>query len=108
MILYGPPGTGKTYATALEAVRLCLGDEVAKSLDGEENRPQLMEAYQGLVREGRIEFITFHQSFSYENFVEGLSRHPPDDRLVEIGSYANWHHWQDRALANGIGDWPKR
>ena len=72
LILYGPPGTGKTYATALEAVRLCLGDEVAKSLDGEDNRPRLMESYQSLVREGRIEFITFHQSFSYEEFVEGL------------------------------------
>lgn len=72
LILFGPPGTGKTYATALEAVRLCLGEEVAGRFASRENREQLMEAYKGLVRDGRVEFVTFHQSFSYEEFVEGL------------------------------------
>jgi 5-methylcytosine-specific restriction protein B len=72
LILYGPPGTGKTYQTAWEAVRLCLDDDVADKLTGEENRKQLMVEYQRLMSEGRIEFVTFHQSMSYEEFVEGL------------------------------------
>ncbi len=72
LILYGPPGTGKTYQTAWEAVRLCLGEEAAAALTDDGRRDALMTEYRRLVDEGRIEFVTFHQSMSYEEFVEGL------------------------------------
>lgn len=69
-ILYGPPGTGKTYNTLYYALSIIEG----KSIEDLENDPyeDLKERYYGYVKDKRIFFTTFHQSMSYEDFIEGI------------------------------------
>jgi len=61
-IFAGPPGTGKTWHAAREAVRV---------LQPGTSDADIQRVHQDLVREGRIIWVTFHPSYSYEDFVEG-------------------------------------
>ncbi|MCK9608045.1 MAG: AAA family ATPase [Methylomonas sp.] len=75
-ILYGPPGTGKTYATINEALRILDPDFLEKNRS---NRKHLKERFDHFVGLGQVRFTTFHQSFSYEDFVEGLRAELDED-----------------------------
>lgn len=70
LILQGAPGTGKTYKTAELALHL-IG-----AIDNSDTQPlthqRIMELYDEYVQKGQIEFVTFHQSMDYEDFIEGL------------------------------------
>lgn len=68
LILYGPPGTGKTYNSATYAVAICDG----KSVDELTDYDAVMTRYNELKKAGRIAFTTFHQSYGYEEFIEGI------------------------------------
>lgn len=68
-ILFGPPGTGKTYHTINKALAIL---DPAWLAEHETDRQALKARFDELVKEGRIDFVTFHQSFSYEDFVEGI------------------------------------
>lgn len=68
VIFYGPPGTGKTYTTAKRAVEICKTESEKELTDYSE----IMERYNELKKKNRIEFITFHQSYGYEEFIEGI------------------------------------
>lgn len=73
-ILYGPPGTGKTYNTLNYAVTICdkLSNEDFNKKYPVNSREKLKNRFDDLKEEGRIEFVTFHQSYGYEDFVEGI------------------------------------
>ena len=72
-ILYGPPGTGKTYNTVIKAIEITNPELIQKDKDGNvENYKVLKEKFDELKQQGQIEFVTFHQSYSYEEFVEGI------------------------------------
>jgi 5-methylcytosine-specific restriction protein B len=79
-ILYGPPGTGKTFSTVLETLRVIEGTDTPKGSYDEQRK-----RFQKLRKEGRVAFVTFHQSFSYEDFVEGVRADVHGDNL----SYRN-------------------
>ena len=66
-ILYGPPGTGKTYHTINKAVQIANPE-----FDISQPRAIIKAEYKRLVDAGQIVFTTFHQSMSYEDFVEGI------------------------------------
>ena len=69
-ILFGPPGTGKTYMAKRYAIAICQNipiSEVEKM-----NEVDIGKKYLDLIESGRIEFTTFHQSYSYEDFIEGI------------------------------------
>lgn len=77
MILYGPPGTGKTYNSVIYAVAICEGIDV-KEIQ-KESYSDVLDRYNALKSSGRIEFTTFHQSYGYEEFIEGIKPVMNDD-----------------------------
>jgi len=72
-ILYGPPGTGKTHTTIDET--LAILDPVFLETY-RMDRLKLRARFQELELSNHVRFVTFHQSFSYEDFVEGLGAVP--------------------------------
>lgn len=63
-ILYGPPGTGKTYNTILRAAEIVENRKI-------DSYDEALKIFKDNLH-NRIEFITFHQNYSYEDFIQGL------------------------------------
>lgn len=87
-ILYGPPGTGKTYRTVAHTVALLEGvneDSLQANLqeqygnDPVKQRKELLRRYNNFRTDGRLMMVTFHQAFTYEDFIEGIKPLPPDE-----------------------------
>ncbi|WP_249161253.1 AAA family ATPase [Bradyrhizobium manausense] len=87
-ILYGPPGTGKTFAVIELALDIL---DPAYLEANRSNRTALKRRFDELSSDGEVRFVTFHQSFSYEDFVEGLrADHDADGQIryaVEDGIF---------------------
>lgn len=77
LILYGPPGTGKTYNSVIYAVSICEKRPVGKIK--QEDYSEILKRYREYTEEGRIAFTTFHQSYGYEEFIEGIKPRLSDD-----------------------------
>ena len=81
-IFFGPPGTGKTFHTINEAIKIV--DPVFYEIH-KDDRDQLKARFKLLTlnnhneSKGQIGFTTFHQSFSYEDFIEGIKPNKPNE-----------------------------
>ncbi|EAL4551424.1 AAA family ATPase, partial [Campylobacter jejuni] len=75
-ILYGSPGTGKTYHTIDKALEI-LGENL-------ESRDEKKAKFDEYVKNGQIVFTTFHQSYGYEEFVEGIKPSLNSDENSQI------------------------
>ena len=83
-ILYGPPGTGKTYNTVIKAIDIINHELIQRDENGDvKNYDELKIEFDNLKKQGQIEFVTFHQSYSYEEFVEGIKPYIPEWGTVE-------------------------
>ena len=77
-ILFGAPGTGKTYHTKEMAVEIIKKngkvsiEEIINRKTDETRRKEINKEYEELIEAGQIVFTTFHQSLSYEDFIEGI------------------------------------
>lgn len=88
-ILYGPPGTGKTYHTVCYAVS-AVENKPLETVIAEEYQT-VFDRYNTYKNEGLIEFVTFHQSYGYEEFIEGIKpiTETNDDEENSDIKYAN-------------------
>lgn len=76
-ILYGPPGTGKTYSTVELAYKI-IHNDTPNSYEEARNWYKMALAH---TEDRQIEFITFHQNYSYEDFVMGIKPQLSEDTL---------------------------
>ena len=131
-ILYGPPGTGKTYNTINKALEILgygvQDDEKSKiTLDYDRIKQKLQESedakalnlenldsksdrelakllfdYYCNTKQGQIAFVTFHQSFSYEEFVEGIKPIFVDENGNEVEHSKNMIYKHKRGVFKKI------
>ena len=70
IILHGPPGTGKTYNSINYAVSI-IESKAVQEIQNEEYS-EIYKRFLGYRNEHLIVFTTFHQSYGYEDFIEGI------------------------------------
>lgn len=81
-ILYGPPGTGKTFHSISHSVAIVEGELIESVLA--EERELVKNRFDQYVIDGQIVFCTFHQSLSYEDFIEGIKPIEPGSEEEEL------------------------
>lgn len=80
-IIYGAPGTGKTYSTSEYAQAIIEGVSLETFRANNPDRKEVMKKYNELVKAGQVVFTTFHQSYGYEEFIQGLRPDTTSDKM---------------------------
>ena len=108
-ILYGPPGTGKTYNTINKALEIIAqkDNELKEFLKKNPTREELKKQFDEYRQNGQIEFVTFHQSYGYEEFVEGLKANTNEGDIeykVEDGIFKKLANQAKENFDNSLKD----
>ena len=80
LILYGPPGTGKTYNSIIHALAIIENKNI-KDIKSQ-NYKDLVKKFNFYREKGQAEFITFHQSYGYEEFIQGIKPQEKDGEII--------------------------
>lgn len=104
-ILYGAPGTGKTFASAEYAMAILENRVINKAKVDDASRKVLMAKYKAMVKAGRITFTTFHQSYGYEDFVQGLRPDTGSGRMAFNAVNGVFKKIADRAMQDAENDY---
>lgn len=104
-IIYGAPGTGKTYSTVEYACAIVENRPINEAAMDDNERKALMERYQQYLKEEKIVFTTFHQSYGYEEFVQGIRPIPDSGELKFQISDGIFKKIADRAIRDQIGNY---
>lgn len=120
-IFYGPPGTGKTFMTSQRAVQIIenLSDQELEEKYPPDQRAELRDRYHEYQQQGKLALLTFHPSFAYEDFVEGIKpfKNEHNDLYYDVvdgifkqmcfnAAYALYLAQQQRSL-NALGKTPE-
>ena len=99
-IIYGAPGTGKTYSTAEYAQAIISNVTLDEFRSIHPDRKEVMKSYNNLVKNGQIVFTTFHQSYGYEEFIQGLIPDTTSDTMNFITVDGIFKRIADKAITD--------
>lgn len=86
IILYGPPGTGKTYHTTIYSVAIIEGKDLSEiQEEARDDYDSVKARYDKYMSQNQIAFTTFHQSYGYEEFIEGIKPQMDTDDSESAG-----------------------
>lgn len=92
IILQGPPGTGKTYTAKDLAEQVIFGNITS---DKKAQKKRLEES-------GQFELVQFHPSYSYEDFVRGITAKSKGDKIEYVTEDRIFASFAKKAFMNFV------
>ena len=99
-ILYGAPGTGKTYSMIDYSLAIIENTSIQDFKKNNTDRDNNINMYHRYISSGRIVFTTFHQNYSYEDFIQGLRPVLEDNNISFRNADGVFKHIADKALSD--------